>query len=116
MGGSVADGSRFRRARMNRCVHTNLLSTVNAGLERLVCEDCGHVSVRFFAEAVKVYNDHSVVRRRPLCGDCGKLAVFMVPAGFACAKHAWDAASDQDSLDVEFWIPIKIDEASNATG
>lgn len=118
MGGSVADWSRFRRARLGRCPHAELLSTVNAGLERLVCVACGAVSVRFISEAVKVFNDppDTPARRRTVCGSCNKPASFMVPSGFACAGHAWEAASRQEEMGVELWIPIKIDETSNAPG
>ena len=104
---------------VGRCLHAEMLSTVNAGLERLVCESCGHVSVRFISETVKVFNDVQPVeesRRRPTCGNCGQAAAFMVPSGFACAEHAWAAAARQDALGAELWIPIKIDQASNATG
>jgi hypothetical protein len=124
------------------CAHTNTISTLTAGLERVVCEDCGHVSVKYVADTVKIFPDHEdlVVRagnpesgeaaderamdkpaerpvsRRPRCGRCEQPAEFMIPQGLACAKHAWAAASRQDALGQELWIPIRIDQNAKASG
>ena len=110
----MADFSRFRRAQIGRCAHRNVLSTVNAGLERTVCESCGHVSVRFIDESVRVFSDppRETKRRPQVCGSCDQKAVFMVPTGLACAEHAWAAAASQDLVGDNLWIPIKIDTAS----
>lgn len=112
----MAEWARFRRARIGVCPHHDVVITQNAGLERIVCEACGHVSVRYVTESVKVFNDQPEARRRPVCGNCGVVALFMVPSGFACADHAWAAAARQDALGAELWIPIKIDEGSKTSG
>lgn len=41
------------RARLQRpgCEHLDTLSVVAAGIERTVCESCGHVSFRFMHDA-----------------------------------------------------------------
>jgi len=36
----------------SRCPHENPIVSAVAGLERCVCEDCGHVSVHLLEEAV----------------------------------------------------------------
>jgi len=38
--------SRDRHA----CLHTANLTVVSAGLERVICEACGHLSFRYLAE------------------------------------------------------------------
>jgi len=38
---------KTRRTFIRECRHTRTLSTTTAGLERIVCEECGHISVRF---------------------------------------------------------------------
>jgi hypothetical protein len=110
------------------CSHTNVLSTVTAGLERVVCEDCGQVSVRYVADSVKIFPDEADLTvgrpsgpapettRRRVCGKCDAPAVFMIPRGLACGEHAWAAASRQDALGQELWIPIRIDQDANANG
>lgn len=130
----MADWEKFMgRPRLGRCSHRSTVSTVTAGLERSVCEDCGQVSVRFVTETVKLYpdfNDLSVAAGRdrprgvndgaggtpPTCGSCDARAEFMIPRGLACAEHAWAAASRQDALGYELWIPIRIDQNTKAGG
>jgi hypothetical protein len=107
------------------CAHKSVLVTTTAGLERSVCEDCGHVSVRYVADTVKIFPDFddltarvetgAVAERQPRCGKCESPAVFMIPRGLACSEHAWAAAARQDALGQELWIPIRIDSA-NANG
>jgi hypothetical protein len=112
------------------CGHANSISTITAGLERVVCEDCGHVSVKYVSEVVKIFPDFEDLNarveshvaaapptgRRLLCGRCDSPAEFMIPRGLACADHAWAAASRQDTLGQELWIPIRIDQNANTTG
>jgi hypothetical protein len=122
----VSDWSGFwGRPRVGMCGHKKVISTLTAGLERSVCEDCGHVSVKFVSDTVKIFPDFddlasrvetsAATERQPLCGKCDSPAVFMIPRGLACAEHAWAAAARQDALGQELWIPIRIDSA-NATG
>ncbi|MCI0678166.1 MAG: hypothetical protein L0Z63_03880 [Actinobacteria bacterium] len=122
----MSDWSGFwGRPQVGMCAHKNSITTVTAGLERSVCEDCGHVSVRFVAETVKIFPDYQDLtarvetslesERQPMCGKCDTPAVFLIPRGLACAEHAWAAASRQDALGQELWIPIRIDNA-NAAG
>jgi hypothetical protein len=35
----------------------------------------------------------------------------MTPYGVACNRHAWIAASKQDSMEGDFWIPLLIDRS-----
>jgi hypothetical protein len=48
------------------------------------------------------------------CTACEFPAVFMTPYGVACSKHAWIAASKQDSMEGDFWSPILIDRPDAA--
>jgi hypothetical protein len=43
---NIAVGSR-RSRQAAECLHTETISTTTAGLERIVCEACGHLSFRF---------------------------------------------------------------------
>jgi len=118
------------RPRLSTCVHEIAVSTVTAGLERRVCEGCGHVSVRYIADTVRIFPDYeelatragvgqpaeSAPSRLPTCGRCDATAKFMIPRGLACAEHAWAAASRQDALGQELWIPIRIDQSAKASG
>lgn len=42
-------GRRLERRRA-RCEHRETVSVKTAGIERVVCEACGHVSVRFLSD------------------------------------------------------------------
>jgi hypothetical protein len=48
-------------------------------------------------------------KRTPVCKRCREEAYFITPWGLACSDHAWEAASRQDPLSGEFWIPLLID-------
>lgn len=39
-----------QRDRTGSCTHDNELSVTAAGVHRSICEDCGHISVRFVTE------------------------------------------------------------------
>lgn len=41
----IAVGSK--RPAIGTCAHTDTLSTLSMGIERVVCETCGHLSVHF---------------------------------------------------------------------
>lgn len=119
----MADWSRFRGARMGRCSHDSVVTTTNAGIERVVCEHCGNVSVRYIEEAVRIYPDPSEVaeadrtgRRKATCRHCSEPPTFIVPSGYACDQHAWAMAARQDVLGGELWIPIRIDQKSDTLG
>jgi hypothetical protein len=129
----VSDWEKFvGRPRLGRCPHRSTVSTVTAGLERRVCENCGNVSVRYVAQAVKIFPDtsdltsgrtrHGVSEpggaggRQATCEACGSPAKFKIPRGLACPEHAWEAASRQGSAGYELWIPIRIDQNANTTG
>ena len=108
------------------CEHQSTTTTVIAGLERVVCDDCNHVSIRYVAPTVRIWSQAPVPRpnedesnividltaqprvSRPTCGQCGSTATYYTPEGIACEKHAWEAASAQRSLGTEFWIPVLI--------
>jgi hypothetical protein len=38
------------RARSGQCLHDTNLAVVAAGVERRICEDCGHLSIGFVSE------------------------------------------------------------------
>jgi len=109
------------------CDHKTQTETVTAGLRRLVCEQCGHVSIRFEEDTVRIRQENPAPPERyeepdlvvdlttqprvklPGCTECGSTAKFFTPIGVACSYHAWEAASDQEGIEDEFWIPILID-------
>ena len=102
------------------CDHKVTTRTITAGLERLVCETCAHVSLRYHdqgafwpespAEDVVDLTEEPEPKQHP-CTACESPAVFMTPYGVACNKHAWIAASKQDSMEGDFWIPLLIDRS-----
>ena len=108
------------------CAHTVAMSTVNAGLERRVCESCGHVSIRYLSDAVKIFPEEESVSadgsdrhidhaqdRTIFCHRCPMVAEYLTPIGLACGAHAWGAASMQVARLGEMWIPIRIDPSEN---
>ena len=114
--------------RIDECKHASTISTITAGLERVVCENCGHVSVRYIEETVRIYPDldDTAVPESPSaralfesriggCGWCSNPVEFLIPGGLACAQHAWKEASRQQVMGSEPWIPISIDQRTNAT-
>ena len=113
--------------RITECDHKNTISTITAGMERVVCEACGHVSVRFIATAVRIYPDVGDTavpesEEDPQQGDlstgchrCGGPVQFMTPSGLACTEHAWKEASKQQIMGSEPWIPIRIDQRTKAS-
>ncbi|MGH8915913.1 MAG: hypothetical protein ACRDZM_15540 [Acidimicrobiia bacterium] len=40
----------LRRIRQDRCAHRVTMTVKSAGIERVVCEACGHVSVHFLSD------------------------------------------------------------------
>jgi len=113
--------------RIDECKHTSTISTITAGLERVVCESCGHVSVRYIEATVRIYPDlddastpepavdtPSIDSRIGGCGWCSNPVEFLIPSGLACARHAWKEASRQQVMGSEPWIPISIDQRTNA--
>ena len=101
------------------CGHPHSVTTFIAGLARSVCEACGHVSIRYLGEGAHWPEDSSdsspdagvasETKRTPACKRCRNEAYFITPWGLACHDHAWEAASRQDPLSGEFWIPLLID-------
>ena len=105
------------------CEHTVAISTTYAGLERRVCEACGHVSIRYQSDVVKIFPDDAgttidltdsaeateLPERTIFCHRCHLVAEYMTPDGLACEAHAWGAASMQVARLGEMWIPIRID-------
>jgi hypothetical protein len=102
------------------CDHKVTKRTVTAGIERTVCENCAHVSLRYHDQGafLPVRPSGDVVdlteAAKPKaaahhCTACDASPVFLTPYGVACDKHAWIAASKQDSLSDEIWIPLLID-------
>lgn len=102
---------------LDACEHTRTVTTFIAGLARTVCESCGNVSIRYLGEAaskptVRPMDPPMPPMRAsgtPLCKRCGDEAFFITPWGLACTDHAWEAASRQDPLSGDFWIPLLID-------
>lgn len=106
--------------RVDGCEHPHCVTTFIAGLARSVCETCGDVSIRYLGEGAHWPEASSTstpedgpgrpqTKPTPLCKRCHEEAYFITPWGLACPDHAWDAASRQDPLAGEFWIPLLID-------
>ena len=112
--------SRFKgRPFIGWCLHREQLVTITAGLERSVCEKCGHIRLRYVESTVLVYPEVAEEPDPPLaryCGVCGKKATFMIPNSVACASHAWAEAARQEELDFDIWVPIRIDQNAKAEG
>lgn len=112
---------RIRGGKVGKCGHTHTVTTFIAGLARTVCESCGKVSIRYLGEGAHWPEDQSgtfedsdqpVIAERaaaPACKRCHRAAYFITPWGLACSDHAWEAASRQDPLAGDFWIPLLID-------
>lgn len=124
MGDSNRIGSR-RRAQSETCPHDVTTSTITAGMRRIVCEKCAHVSVEFVEATVRVFPERDDVeidltatdpaprRTAPRrCFSCGGRAVFLTPEGLACPPHAWEAASIQEAIGEDIWIPIRIERTA----
>ena len=43
---------RSARKRPKTCRHDEMVASVVAGIERIVCKSCGHVSIRYWGESV----------------------------------------------------------------
>jgi hypothetical protein len=107
------------------CSHKSTVTTVTAGLEREVCESCGHVSLRYVAmgarlrpevekpgDAPPIFFEAEIVvevARHRRCMHCAQPAVFMIPDGMTCTEHAWQAAARLDWEATDPWVPIRID-------
>ena len=114
-----------RSRRVDGCDHPHSVTTFIAGLARSVCETCGHVSIRYLGEgahwpdespdlSAEPVSTPTESKRIPVCKRCGEEAYFITPWGLACSDHAWEAASRQDPLSGEFWIPLLIDRTDVA--
>ena len=115
--------SQAEERQATSCEHERTVTTVIAGLERVVCDDCGHVSIRYVEPTVRIWSQAPVPSynegesnividltaqprvAKQSCGSCGSSASYYTPVGLACERHAWEAASSQQSLGVEFGIP-----------
>ena len=118
--------------RIIECDHKRTISTVTAGLERTVCEACGHVSVHYIETTVRIFFEvddlkgpritgrpsprrrASEFQQRRRCTFCEESADFLIPGGFACDEDAWVEASRQQVMGSEPWVPIRIDQPTNA--
>jgi transcription elongation factor Elf1 len=120
----VSDRGNFKRKPfLGWCLHRDKVSSITAGLERSVCERCGHVAVRYVADTVKVFSEPvDLVVGEPVatgwatCGSCEERAEYLIPIGVACAKHAWAEAVRQDEAGYDLWVPIKIDRNARRPG
>lgn len=107
------------------CSHGSTIVTITAGLAREVCESCGHVSLRYVEEGVRLRPtvepvidlgphtfDATIVlegtSRLRRCMHCAQPAVFLIPDGLTCDEHAWQAAARLDWDDGDPWVPIRI--------
>lgn len=134
MGESIEGGKQ-----VTDCEHRHNVTTITAGLARIVCEQCGRVSIRYEGEgavwpegseavvsglattqapaapkAVPQRAPASTPQKKPVCTRCGVPAVYITPWGLACGDHAWEAASAQDPLSDDFWIPLLVDRSDIA--
>lgn len=112
--------------RASECSHSEAISTVTAGLERTVCQRCHHVGIRYLGATVRIWPEAPVPSEdldpnvvidlttqpratKQACGSCGSTAKYYTPEGLACSVHAWQAASAQEGLGPDFWIPLLIE-------
>ncbi len=122
--------SRTKDRQGTRCPHDDTTSTVNAGIERVVCNACSRVSISYQSDTVRIFPsaappsppepgriEPDLVIELPAapakkalrCSRCGLPAPYYTPEGLACSEHAWAAASDQGIDDDYFWIPLLLD-------
>ena len=107
------------------CDHSHTVTTITAGLARVVCERCAHVSVHFVERAVQIYPNVGPLRdRQPpqidlteieslqSCSLCSQLALYRIPSGLVCDEHAWQAAARIKWDEGEPWVPIRIDRSN----
>jgi hypothetical protein len=58
-------GKHLRRPRrVDECRHVNTIETISSGLSRVVCEGCGHLSIRPLASAVSEVDRSRFARRQ----------------------------------------------------
>lgn len=137
--GQSSSGRAHSEEQTSQCAHVDTVTTFIAGLARTVCETCGNVSIRHLGqplvssespprEADEASGDSPVSGggrvedpaghaaaaqpRNPSCKRCQADALFITPWGLACGDHAWEAASKQDALSGDFWIPLLIDRTN----
>lgn len=138
--GQEGPGRTQGEKQLNECAHEDTVTTFIAGLARTVCETCGKVSIRHLGQppasfespapeagetsrdspaysasgAAESLGGHEIVAqyRKPSCKRCAADAFFITPWGLACGDHAWEAASKQDPLAGDFWIPLLIDRSN----
>lgn len=110
------------------CRHSRTITTITAGLARVVCETCGHISVRYVENSVQVYptlERRYVPRPEPSprpadgtsgtsrgCLHCAQQAVYLIPDGMVCDEHAWQAAARIRWDESAIWVPIRIDRSN----
>lgn len=117
---------RAEERQATKCEHLHTTTTMIAGLARVVCDDCGNVSIRYVEPTVRIWSQAPVPVdeedepnivvdltaqprvSKPSCGQCGSTATHYTPVGIACERHAWEAASAQRDPGTEFWIPVLI--------
>ena len=108
------------RAGDESCAHPVTSSSVIAGMRRIVCEACGHVSVEYVSDTVRLLPAAdvevdltgaaaSIRRGHRQCFRCRGRALFITPLGVGCTAHAWEAAAEQEAMGRDLWIPIRID-------
>ncbi len=105
------------------CAHPVTSSSLIAGMRRIVCEVCGHVSVEYVSSTVRLFTDDEydeyvvdlsagdrTSKREPRkCFRCRGKALFITPVGLGCTAHAWEAAAEQEAMGRDLWIPIRIE-------
>jgi hypothetical protein len=96
--------------RASECSHPEVISTVTAGIERVVCQMCHHVSIRYSGATVRIWPEAPV----PSPDSDPDMVVdlttrYYTPSGLACNVHAWEAASAQEGMGADFWIPLLIE-------
>lgn len=107
------------------CDHSRTITTITAGLARVVCERCANVSVHYVERAVQIYPSvEPILERQPpqldlteiealqSCDLCSQLALYRIPIGLVCDEHAWQAAARINWEDGSPWVPIRIDRSN----
>lgn len=137
--GQSSSRRAYSEEQTRQCAHADTVTTFIAGLARTVCETCGNVGIRHLGQPLPssesaapeveetsgdlpgssagrveepVGHVAAAQPRNTSCKRCEADALFITPWGLACGDHAWEAASKQDALSGDFWIPLLIDRTN----
>ena len=102
----------------SQCSHEQTVGSAVAGMERLVCESCGYVSIKLVSEGITqrgIPGTSSRSRLRmnstqfnrtmadgPTCSQCSDSGIFITPQGLSCSTHTIAYLKEEHD-----WIPVR---------